>query len=1247
MPGPSAYIPTSTNIAQYYRPFLSASIDVNGNITYYNTEEKINHGICMGCTYTFPFAEVPMRWFPGNPEYYRAMEHSKDTWRAINYWSKIGPGRRATQPFTFNTNKPYEFLADQIGSTYQTANINYYIGDWGITGATGKAYSPWGLHGACAINRVWQKVGEVIKNSGVTLDYVLIDKEGDIFGGYAISTYADARAPIAIRDDPRYQQPWEGLSSWQYYFEGAGGFTTFGINNKSWFGIGATNYTSWNNAATKYDARMFTLAHYYPVRDIFPNVSLSNYNTYTSDGFTAERTGIYFPNFGENVGNAASTVNYTSLGGTDAEQNNQLFIQADNSSAVLVGPSSPLRGLKSRGILLSYRMAFLVAVQLARETHRNSPNFDQHPWIGAVNMWTEGYPGTVWTIGSSSQSDENVLRNSWNKQNISTTTTGITAPDGTTSAYLIRTENTSGATCSLDYFLYGVTPGITYTFSYFIDLSRGFTAPRFRIQHWKKYNSFESTGQGLTYTQTLPIGTGPFFQEKLVGFSSGDSGWTKVAFEFQGTTNPTIALSAYYARNDVTTGTAYGFTSYIWNPELIADLGSGMTALIGITAIDARRYEVSMFAPSIAYADATKGYNPKLDAYFTRRGGNSAYYYEMLRHQMLLGTKAFGYFNGNVYIDYTLPGLTATPNQTWNQFATPAISNYRQQGGTSAIALYRDFNNCLGEVNTLLGGYTATTAIDSWGDWLGSYIANGAPVKGGTSWLWRVTSLPGYTTYCNGETLSPYEKVGTWVTTSGATLAGVDIYSTKWALPQEPGITSPTVDFNFLTMSSVSDLTSLGFTFIRGSTATYINNQGKLVVVSGNTPRFSYDPETLEPKGLLIEPSGINNLNWSESFANTGGVNNNWIDFNLQRTLGNTSPSDSLNAILFSATGANATLLSSNSVGFTRERCLSFWMKGITGNESVFYTFNNGITWNSISQLSTSWKRFEYGPNVGDQTVGFRIGNTGNGVYIWGAQLEKSKSEYFDTRPNLLTGAGYTTWTEIDLISSSYIPTQGATAQRNNEELSMPVSSFSSWLGLTQGSFVYEAENMHQGQFAITRSNITWYGLVLTLGFDQYMNVGFQNHPTYNYPLNSTPFFATYQWGRRVPSALYKIGINYRPSRFGIVSNGVATSSSLLSNFPGFETTYAGGAGWLTELIFTGIWSGASASIDSKYPKNPMYLRRLRYWNTYFPESLLQVMTVANMEIFSVDNSVEYTWERFNALTEPYTFTLENSNLLT
>ena len=1238
MPGPTAYTPTTKNIARYLKPFFSTFKDVNGKVTTYGVQEAIQHGIDMGCTYVNPFMELPIRWFHGSPEYFSTLEYSKDLALAAEYFRLIKSGNRGAQPFGFNNNRHYEHISDQLGSTYQTTNLGYYTNNWSTLLGTGNAHSPWGLCGACLINETWAKACKGLCLFGVTLDYVMMDSEAPAFSSYRISVSTDTRIPLAIINDSRYTEEWQGLSSWQYYFEGAGGTTLFGINNKSFFNEGATNDRPWDNAFFRYDTRLLTLANYEPVVKYFANISFSNYGSFKSDGFTAESTGIYFTNSGGNVGNAPSTVNYTTIP-------NARWIPEGNSRTALVFAGG--RGRKGSELFPTSASGLLVACNQFRNAKRNSPNSHQHPWIGTVNKWTQVYPTTIWSPGDN-QSDPNVLEKSWNKENFAIISRGITAPDGSTNAYVLQTPTVGvcattgvyGATGLLNYYEFGLTPGYTYTFSYYIDLSRGFTAQKFNIQTWRKYLSYEGTTQGITYTQILPIGTGPFFRENLIGFSSGDSGWTKVAFQFQGITNPYISLSAYYARNDVTTGTAFGLTSYIWNVALEMDQGGGITSSIPITDIDARRYEVSTTYPTMVMADAQKGYNPNMDAYFTRRGGNSGYYYEMIRHFALMGTKVFGYYNNNLYMDYRAPGLRAIPGQKYDTFTTSAIDAYRYYGLTSAIPLYKDFNDCLHDINTKLGGFTLTTAELGYMDWLSSYAYNGAPIKGGTSWLWRITSLPGHTTYCNGETLSPNGKIGTWVTTPGPTLAGVSLYTTPWPMPSEIGVTTPTRDFNFLTMSSVSDLTSAGFTFIRGSTATYINNQGKLVVVSGNTPRFAYYPDTLEARGLMVEPSAINQLNWSESFANTGGANNNWIDTNLVRATGNTSPSDSLNAILFTATGSNATLISTNSIGITRERCLSFWMKGITGNESAFYTFNNGITWNNISNLTTSWKRFEYGPNTGNHRVGFRIGNTGDSIYIWGVQLERSKSESLDAN---LT-AGITLWTVLDQISSSYIPTQGATAQRNNEFLYIPNAGFSAWLGLTFGTFIYEAENMHQGTFTIVANNSVWYGMSVGMPFDNYMTVSFVNHPSYNIGQNS-PFFIFYPWQIRTASTVYKIGINYKPRRFGIASNGYMQSTSDQPLFPGFQTIYNNGSP-VNELNMCSAVVSYTSAIYARHPYNPMYLRRLRYWNKYFEESLMKVLTLGDIQPVYFNYPTEATREAIDFITSPSIFKIENSQYL-
>ncbi len=53
---------------------------------------------------------------------------------------------------------------------------------------------------------------------------------------------------------------------------------------------------------------------------------------------------------------------------------------------------------------------------------------------------------------------------------------------------------------------------------------------------------------------------------------------------------------------------------------------------------------------------------------------------------------------------------------------------------------------------------------------------------------------------------------------------------------------------------AVLGISKIPLNVARNSVATYVNEQGLIEVVKANTPRFNYDPVTLAPLGLLIEP---------------------------------------------------------------------------------------------------------------------------------------------------------------------------------------------------------------------------------------------------------------------------------------------------------------------------------------------------------------------------------------------------------
>lgn len=151
--------------------------------------------------------------------------------------------------------------------------------------------------------------------------------------------------------------------------------------------------------------------------------------------------------------------------------------------------------------------------------------------------------------------------------------------------------------------------------------------------------------------------------------------------------------------------------------------------------------------PPVGFADVKAGWNANVGQTYSA-AGNSAYYYELVRHAALHGVKAFGYFN-----DY---GTNAS--------------------GITAMALL--LNNTLTEINSRIGGFTLGDASTNTSrvDWLSKYLVSGAPAYYGSTYWWRVTVKSGNTLSVQGTTLpGPSGNVGMWVETGGNTLTGITI----------------------------------------------------------------------------------------------------------------------------------------------------------------------------------------------------------------------------------------------------------------------------------------------------------------------------------------------------------------------------------------------------------------------------------------------------------------------------------------
>jgi hypothetical protein len=245
-------------------------------------------------------------------------------------------------------------------------------------------------------------------------------------------------------------------------------------------------------------------------------------------------------------------------------------------------------------------------------------------------------------------------------------------------------------------------------------------------------------------------------------------------------------------------------------------------------------------------------------------------------------------------------------------------------------------------------------------------------------------------------------------------------------------------------------------TYSRNSIGSYYSSDGLLKIAKANTPRFNYDPVTLEGKGLLIEGDKTNYLNYSNQFTANANCWLNIYTGNCTTDIGYTQTPDGL----FSA--GHITISSSNtsmkgidqtyiqSTTANSNTTFSIYVKPNNHNYIALYVFDtivgsnfyngyfdlangsigssvsgNGVVYGAtMTNAGNGWYRCSIlGKANANSTNMCRVGvyltssfglNTsfagtpGNGVYIFGAQLEE------------------------DYFASSYIPSNDTFVSRNS-----------------------------------------------------------------------------------------------------------------------------------------------------------------------------------------------------------------------
>lgn len=389
-----------------------------------------------------------------------------------------------------------------------------------------------------------------------------------------------------------------------------------------------------------------------------------------------------------------------------------------------------------------------------------------------------------------------------------------------------------------------------------------------------------------------------------------------------------------------------------------------------------------------------------------------------------------------------------------------------------------------------------------------------------------------------------------------------------------------------MAVRSLADL----ITVSRASTATRVNPAGLVEVVSANTARFDYDPVTLLPMGLLVEHSRTNLALRSEEFDQSF-----WtkvaatVTANAAISPDGTMNADKLvedttNAIHYAAWTPTVTVTPYSMSVYAKAGERS-WLR--IGNSSdsqqmAWFDVANGVVGTTsagvttrISSAGNGWYRcsVSFTPvSATPKTFSLMLGNAnnsatytgtaGNGMFLWGAQLE--------------AGA----------YPSSYIPTTTTTATRNADNISVGSDRFPDFYNASAGTFFAEIE-FPAGWVSVSNSRI--------LGAIAASSVSF---------LNCTGPAGVQIWNGT--TALTKTSpTDLAGRRAKIASAFSGGGTDLAVTLDGLAPTTGTSAGAFNNITALGL----GASISGSLPLGG-WIRNVRYFPRRFTNAELQALTV-------------------------------------
>lgn len=173
--------------------------------------------------------------------------------------------------------------------------------------------------------------------------------------------------------------------------------------------------------------------------------------------------------------------------------------------------------------------------------------------------------------------------------------------------------------------------------------------------------------------------------------------------------------------------------------------------------------------------------------------------------------------------------------------------------------------------------------------------------------------------------------------------------------------------------------------FSRASAANAYGSNGLMTSISTGVARCDYDPVTLQPLGLLMEETRVNNALRSAAFSNAS-----WTKTNVSVTTDSTT--DPTGGTLYDTLTSSATdgtvLQTVTGLVTSTQYCLSIDLMRVTGTGTVSITAD-GTNYTTVA-LTGTMTRFSILVTTGSTstTIGIKIATNGDAVAAGGAQLE-------------------------------------------------------------------------------------------------------------------------------------------------------------------------------------------------------------------------------------------------------------------